>query len=273
VLSPAGNKKDPSQAIYYYELDKLYELNGTPPQKRYEVLVGNHEHLIKRSNALIREIKVLLLANEYDKALGYLQDNYFPRQEDIDDIHEIYVDACLLKGMAAMRQKAYSEAIDDFIKADHYPENHLIGRDENYERNAQIFYYQALAMENNGMADKAQTSFRSAAIVQIRNPEYKYYKALALIKIGKKKEANNLLDELNQSGKERIEGKTDVDFFSKFGEGESGQFIKADGYYLRALASLGKNEVTSARKYLGEAKKLNPNHLWAGEILKNLKIN
>ena len=263
--------KDPTQAVYYFELDKLYELNGTPPEKRYELLVNNHNYLIKRSNALIEEIKVLLLVGEYDKAISYLQDNYFPRQEDIDDIHDIYVDAWLLKGLNALKDKVFSEASDDFQKADFYPENHMIGRDVNYGRNAQIFYYQALAMEKNGMTGEANKRFGQAADVQTRNPEYQYYKALALIELGRKKAANDLLDKINTAGKERLEGKTTVDFFSKFGEGEAGRFRMAEGHYLCALASLGKGKVSSAKKSLAEAVTLNPNHLWASELLKELE--
>jgi tetratricopeptide (TPR) repeat protein len=263
-------KRDPAHAIYFYELDHLYELNGTPPQKRYELLVRNHETLVQRTSALLQEIKVLLLSGEYDRAIAYLQDYYFPRQEGVDELHDIYVDARLLKGLEFMKIHNYAGALTEFQQADQYPENHLIGRDEHYERNAQIIFYQALAMENDGSADNAHKQYENASNVITSDPEFQYFRALALKRIGRKKEAAGLFDEIVRKGDKLISGEMDVNFFAKFGEGRSGRLLKADGYYYRALGSLGRGHVSKARKYLNHALTLNPNHLWAGELLRNL---
>ena len=106
--------------------------------------------------------------------------------------------------------------------------------------------------------------------MKTESPEYSYFTAMALQKLGKKKESEQKLDELFKTGEKLSTGEIDVDFFSKFGEGQSEKFIKADGNYMMGLANLGMGKSTAAKKYLAEAKSLNPNHLWAREMLKGL---
>ncbi|MFC2123166.1 DUF5107 domain-containing protein [Bacteroidota bacterium] len=266
----AAIENDNTDPIYYYELDKLYEQNGTQLAKRYDLLTGNHKYLSKRKDALLQEIKVLILHGDLDKAMDYLTDNFFPRQEGVDQLHDIYVDTWLLKGIDAMNEKDYASALKSFQNADSYPENHQIGRDDDYERNAQIFYYQGLAIEKDGGKKEASVIFEKAVEVKTISPEYAYYSAIALEKLGKKTESEQKLDELLKTGEKLSSGEIDVDFFSKFGEGQSENFLKADGNYLMGLAYLGRGKTASAKKYLAEAKSLNPNHLWAREILKGL---
>jgi tetratricopeptide (TPR) repeat protein len=47
--------------VFFYELDKLYERAGTSLDKRYNLMVKNHDHLKIRKDALLQEIKVLIL--------------------------------------------------------------------------------------------------------------------------------------------------------------------------------------------------------------------
>ncbi len=73
---------------------------------------------------------------------------------------------------------------------------------------------------------------------------------MALKKLRKKDEAERILDNLLQTGEEMSTGEMDVDFFSKFGEGQSVKFVRADGNYLIGLACLGKGKKSDAKKLI-----------------------
>jgi len=254
--------------VFFYELDKLYERAGTSLEKRHDLMVKNHDHLKIRKDALLQEIKVLILSGEYDKAGDYLLLNFFPRQEGVDDLHDIYVDAMLLKGLKSMETKDYSSALAAFKNADSYPENHQIGRDDTYQRNAQIWYYQAMALEASGSKKEARQLHEKVLGQKTTDPHYQYYVALVMEKSGKKPEALQLLDGIAAAGQNLLSTGTDVDFFSKFGEGRSVEAMQADGNYLLGLASLGHGRNEEALNYFKAAVALNPNHVWAQEFEK-----
>ena len=258
------NNTDPR---YYYELDKLYEKNGTPVSKRYALLTTNHQYVSQRPDAFLQEIKVMLLHGENKKAIDYLTGNFFPRQEGVDNLHDIYVDACMAQGIAELDAGDYQAALAFFKMADLYPDNHQLARNTAYQRNAQIHYYQARATEKLNNKKEATGLLKQVTEMEVHAPRYQYYKALALQKTGKK--ANVLASEIEAEGKQLMSDSEDIDFFSKFGEGQSAQNRKAEGYYLLALAEILKNNNDQAKDYLQRANQLNPNDLWVILFLKN----
>ena len=50
---------DLTEPRFYFELDRLYEKNGYPIEKRYNMLTSNHEHVAQRPDALLQEYQVL----------------------------------------------------------------------------------------------------------------------------------------------------------------------------------------------------------------------
>ena len=258
---------DPTQSRYFYELDRLYEINGAQVEKRYNLLVKNHDNLATRKDALLQEIKVLVLSGEYDTSIDYLLNNFFPRQEGVDNLHDIYVDAFLLKGLKSLRDGDYDSALSSFKNADTYPENHQIGRNDNYGRNAQIYYLQATALKSKGNRKEASKMYEKVVQVKTSNPEYLFYIGQAKEDLGNKMEAEEIFDDLIKRGEKLTNGETDVDFFSKFGEGASSKIMQSDGNFLIGLGYIGKKNIDEAIKFLTLAETLNPNHLWAREIL------
>jgi len=249
-------KQDPR---YYLELDKLYEKQGADLEKRYAVLTGNHEYVARRPDALLQEIKVLTLYGKSEQAIDYLVDDFFPRQEGVDNLHDIYVDACLAEGLTELEAGRRTEALRFFEMADEYPANHQIARNPSYPRNAQIKYLQALAKDK-----KAATAlFREVAGMEVRDPRYQYYQALALQQLGRETEAAALARSIRTAAEELLQAEARVDFFSKFGEGQSEQARQAEGDYLQALFLLLTGEKAAAREDLKKAARLDPGHLWA----------
>ena len=264
-------KNDNTQPKYYYELDKLYEANGAPLEIRYKILAENHEFVAKRNDALIQEIKVLIGMGQYDKALFYLSDYFFYRQEGVDNLHDIYVDASLLRGEKYFAQGDYKKALEDFLNADGYPDNQQIGRDDDYERQAQIYCLTAQTYQKLNDDENSQEYYRKASKIKIRNQEFDYYKAIALQELGKNEEAAKLFYSMICEGEKIVTDSGETDFFSKFGSGQSMQLRKANGYYVMGLGYLGKNKTQEAISYLSQAVSLNPNHVWAKLFLNKIK--
>lgn len=259
---------DNTQTIYFTELDRLYESTGADIKKRYKLLTDNHKTILKRNDVLEREIIVLLHMGEYGKAFQYLTDRYFYRQEGGGNIHNVYVDACLLQGRKYYYEKEYKKALEYFLMADEYPDNHLIARIERYPRNPEIYYYSGLAYEKNKNKKKAKDYFLKAAELINENSVYNYFNSMALKKLGKSDEALIMLENMIESGETALDMKTEVDFFAKFGQEVAKNNRQANECYKIGLAYLGKADRSSAKKYLEMAIRFNKNHLWANEYFK-----
>ncbi|MDH3652229.1 MAG: tetratricopeptide repeat protein, partial [Saprospiraceae bacterium] len=253
---------DKTQAKYYYELDKLYERSGTDIQKRYEFLIENHAFVSQRPDAFLQEVQVMLLFGKYEKAIDYLLNNFFPRQEGVDNLHDIYVDACLAQGINELRSDNPKNALEYFLMASDYPTNHQIARSLNYDRDVQIQYFQALSYEKLNKTMEASSLLEKISKLEIREPRYKFYKALAYQKLENKKQVESLVEELEKKGKELLSSTGGVDYFSKFGEGASEDLRKSEGNYLLGLINLINGNQESAMQHLEQAHRLNPNDLW-----------
>ncbi len=260
---------DNRQAKYYYELDKLYEIYGTPIAIRYQLLTKNHEFVSQRPDALLQEVKVLLLSGQSTKALNYLESNFFPRQEGVDNLHGIYVDACLSQGINELKSKNYEQAIIFFQKADTYPDNHQIARKPNDDRLAQILFFQALAHKGLKNHNDASTLLDAVSELKVGEPIYKYYQALAYKELGNSDQTANLAQEIFEKGKSILSKMDQIDFFAKFGEGQSGSQNEAKGHYLLGLASLLQSDSDEAKPHLSKAYDLNPNDLWIKMMAKD----
>lgn len=262
-------KNDKQQPRYYDELDRLYEQNGEEIEKRYALLSQNHEVVREHNRPLIREAMVSIAAEDYDHAIEILTTNYFNRREGRSNIHDIYVDALLLKGKSNLRKRNWKQAIKDFEAADLYPENQSIGRDETSERRAQIFYYTALALEKMGKKKEARKWYEKAISFQVKSSEYNYQKALAYQKLGQDDDAHDLFKLMEAKGKSMLERSAEVDFFSKFGGNQWENKRKADANYLLGLAELGEGKKEQAQRFFEKAKELHPGHAWARQMLKD----
>ncbi len=260
-------EKDKTQARYYYELDLLYEQKGASLERRKKLLVGNHEFVKKRNDALIREIEVLIGTGSYDQAIEYLSTTYFKSREGGRNLHGTYEDALLLRGKKMLAMGKADLALQDFRQADTYPENHQIGRNADSERRVQIYYLQGLAQEELGVQTKAKELFERASMVKVRSPQYKYYQALTHLKMDRHEKAVQIFNEIAEAGQGMLHQGEEVDFFSKFGGGMTVKARQARAHYLLGLADMGRSAFKDAMGHLKESTRLNPADPWAKHFL------
>ncbi len=100
--------------IYFAELDPLYELNNTAISTRAKLFESRHETVKQRDDSFVREILVLNLSGQSEKAVEYLKGSSFHFREGSSRVRDITVDAYLLLGKKYLSEKKYdlaSEAI------------------------------------------------------------------------------------------------------------------------------------------------------------------
>lgn len=254
-------------ARFFYELDLLYEAGGVSPEKRLALLEKNHETVLRRDDALSREIMLLVQLGKYQRAVDLLAAHHFHVWEGGGRIHNVYVDAHLLKGCEHFTAGEYTEALESFQAALEYPENLEVGRPYSGGRAAQAYYFIGSVYEVMDDVEKAKEYYEDAAAMRYGWSEISYYQGLVFRKLGQEEKADQMFEGLIEFGKERLKAAPSMDFFAKFGERQSVMRRKANAHYLLGLGYLGKENKSEARAQFQKAVELNINHLWAKQQL------
>lgn len=263
---------DESDARLLYELDVLYEMGGISPEKRLALMEKYSTAIQKRDDSLYRNIILFVLMGQYDKAIEIMHSRHFHLfAEEGGIIHNVYVDAHLLRGREEYKAGKYREALKDYQSAFEYPDNLEAGRPEQDERFCQIFYLIGTAYEALGDISNANEYYQKATSVKAGQSEFSYYKALACLKLNQLNTAYLLFDELMKAGKEQLTAGTRQDFFAKFGERQAKSVPIANAHFLIGLGCLGKGNKKEAKVEFEKALEFKIDHLGAKTHLAELK--
>ncbi len=254
---------DSSHARLFYELDRMYEVTGIEPAKRLALLEENHRTVEQRDDALSQEIKLLVQTGRYNDAIRLLDGHHFHVWEGGGQIHDYHVHAHLLRGSAFMRRKDYAQALQDFERADSYPENLEVGRPIHGGRRAQVLYFIGTALEALGRKEAARKAYAESAGIDRDWSESSFYQGMSFKRLGKAKAAEEEFHGLMAYASRRLKSSPAMDFFAKFGERQSAAVQKAQSLYLLGLAQLGLGQTRAAHSSFDQAMELDPNHFWA----------
>lgn len=259
----------PDEALFLEEIDQVYEAKGEDPRVRYDLLKSRHEVCTKRYYPLAAEVITGTFVGDYDYVLGLLRDCYFPTREGVANFHDIYVDALLLAGERKFAEGEREEALRIFEKAFDYPENHQVFLvDKRTPRDAQIYWMLGDACERMGRRSRAMQYYRKAAEADVKTTDYRYWRGLALEKLGRGAEAQALFEALCEAGRAGIV----EDYVNFYGaEGTSGKSVAAinsKAEYTQGLGLLGLGRRTEARKCFAKSVELKPDNLWAAAMLR-----
>ncbi len=249
-----------------YEIDLIYAADREVPETRLKLLQKHHNVIANNnvSDALSREIMLLVQLGYYDKALEVLTENYFKQWEGVSKAYNSFVDAHLLRGLNYYHSKNYRKALEDFIAAGEFPANMMVAKPYRGGRSGEVYYYIGTGYEALGKNKEAKEQYHLCIDKRLNNElsDNHYYKALALDKLGRDKEALEIFDGLISLGNKRINS-SEVDFFAKFGERQTHADRLAEAYYILGLAYLGKGLKKEAEDMFSESVRLNLNHVWA----------
>jgi tetratricopeptide (TPR) repeat protein len=263
---------NPDDPRLFSELDQLYEIGNVQPEKRLALLEKNHEVVVSRNYSFLRAIMANVLVGNYDKAVDYLSSNFFHVREGGGEIHDVFVDAHLLRGLDLLGQGKNAEALQDFKRAAEYPENLSVGIPRRDPRTPQVAFFTAEAYAASGDQDSARQFYQKTVESRVAwQPEARFYRALALQKLGDSDEAGTILGQLISQGEGHLTSASEVDFFAKFGERQSAQARKALGHYLIGLGYLGKGQKKQAKSAFEKSVELNVSNVWAKHQLERLQ--
>ena len=175
------NKTD---AVYYDELDILYEANNSPIDVRLKLFEGNNEVVKNRDDAFIRQIGVLTLAGKPEKAVEYLKGKNFSYREGSSVVREVIMDAQLSMGLKYYEGKNYQKALEHFLLAQIPDEEAGSARSGN--RDIQVNYFIGLAYEALRNKSNAKLYYNKAvAQAPGRTGYMSYYQGLELCETGR----------------------------------------------------------------------------------------
>jgi len=256
----------------FLELDQIYELAGKSPEFRLSLLKNHHDTVEKNSDALIREISLLIQLGEYERAVHLMDNHHFHVWEGGGRIHNYHVDAHLLRGYEFFLSEEYKKALTEYNKALQYPVNQEVGRPYRGGREAQIHYFLGQVHEKMDDPSKALSHYKKSSSQNVSDfSKLSFYQACSLKEQGLFKQSNEKLDHLINTGKERLAKGGLSEFFIKFGSLQSPSKQKAGLHYLLGLGYLGKGRPDKAETEFKKTVELDINHYWADFYLKNMK--
>ena len=259
-------------ARLFTELDLLYEANGTPAKDRLHILEQNLVTVEKRDDAITRLIELYNITGQYDRAIPILNTRHFHVWEGGGNIHDTYVDAYLLRGIARLKKNQYDSALRDFEQALKYPDNLEVGEPYWSHRNSEINYF--IAQAYSGLKNDQDARVYYQKILSDKNYGERgktgFYRALAMQKMQLDKASRNFLDKMETMSRKRLNENEDTDFFSKFGSVSTREARMSENYLVLGLAYLGKGEQSRANEQFTKAMELDQNNIWARVFL-NMK--
>jgi len=261
---------DRSDATVLYELDRLSEEAGIPAEKRLARFEANPATTLQRDDALQQEIVLYVQLGQYEKAIDLLSRRHFHVWEGGGDIHDVYINALLLRGRQHFAAKRYKQALADYAAALEYPENLEVGRPENPPRDGEIYFHLGTVYEALGDSAQARSHFEKAA-GKSDLAEPRYFQGLALRKLGQEGRAAQAFEGLIKSGREELDATSDSDYFAKFGERRPEAARIAHARYLIGLGYLGQGKRAEAKTEFEKVLEKNGNHLWAKANLADLR--
>jgi len=251
-----------TEPMFYSELDNLYELTNTPVEKRLALFQGVNDIVKKRDDAFVRQVTVLTLGGQSEKAIEYLAGQNFSFCEGNSRVREVIIDAHLTLGNRYFSQKNYEKAMEHYLAAQIPDEEAGSARSGN--RDIQVNYFIGTAYEALKKKPKAKEFYTLAANQSTRGT-MRYYQGLSQLKLGNKAKANELFNALVADGEAGINqtSANRADYFVMFGDREADATRKSQAYTQRGLGYKGLGENDKAAEDLRKAVELSVGNLWA----------
>ncbi|WP_259323208.1 DUF5107 domain-containing protein [Parabacteroides gordonii] len=255
-------KANPNDPLLLTESDKIYEQANQPANVRLKRLESYLKTVMKHDDAVMRLLTLYNASGQYDKAIKILDNRHFHLWEGGGQVHDIYVDSHMLKGMKLLKGKRYKDAIREFELANQYPVNLEVAPSPRGGYEAKVYYLSGVAYEAMNQADKAKECFEKSANTGFRNrlTDLNYYKVKSLRKLNKNEEADATLADMRKS-LEHMQ-KNLMDSYAKFGEANQ-NVQQSNILYYSGLVHLLENNSSAAHEDFRQAIQLYPGNIWA----------
>ena len=268
---------DSTDARILMELDQLYKRLQKPHSERLATL-ERHMQLVARRDDLLIEYATLL--NQTGRSLEAKQlidsHTFHPWEGGEGKVSTQYQTARVELAIDAIADRRYDEAIELLTQCLEYP--HHLGEGKLYGAQENDFHYLlGLAHEGLGDIQAAHACYElategpqqpaAAMYYNDAKPDKIFYQGMALLKLGRKDEANGRFYKLINYGKDHIFEKTVMDYFAV---SLPDLLIWEDSLdtkniihckFMLALGHYGLGNKATAMKYLSEVEALDINHI------------
>jgi tetratricopeptide (TPR) repeat protein len=272
---------NPHDARLLFERDQLWKRLGEPPDKRLRVLEKHPDLVALRDDLSVELCALYNQTSQPAKALARLRTrNFQPWEGGEGGSLGQWVRSHLALGRIALQKGETGTAIFHFRDALQSPIN--LGEAKHLLTNqSDIHYGLGQALESAGDLATAREHWEIAANFQGDFQEMRVrafsemtcYSALALVKLGKKSQAQKLIRNLLSFAREMQKSTAKIDYFAtslptmllfdddlQFRQGTTALFLQA-----QALLGLGKK--VRAKSLLKTVLRRDPNHAAAADLL------
>lgn len=265
-----------NDARILFELDQLRKRLNHAPKERLTFLQEHVQQVEDRDDLYIEYITLHNLTGKHAEAKRLLKArNFHPWEggEGKVSAQHILTNTALAK--IALQQEKFNDAIELLHAAGEYPlnlgEGKLFGAQEN-----DIHYWLACAYDKTGdhelalsfweKASRGITEPSPAIFYNDQQPDKIFYQGLALIKLERDKEANQLFNNLVHYGEQHFDDKVKIDYFAvslpdlMIFDDDLDKRNKIHCHYLMALGKSGLKEFENAGEHFETVLKMDASH-------------
>ena len=268
---------DTTDARILMELDQLYKRMQKPHAKRLAHLQHYMQLVAQRDDLLIEYATLLNQTGQYHEAKKLIDSHVFhPWEGGEGKVSTQYQVARVAVAIEHIASQRYDEAVELLTQCLDYP--HHLGEGKLHGAQENDFYY-LLGLAYEGLGDneasrqcleRATEGPQQPAAAMYYNdakPDKIFYQGMALLKLGRKDEANGRFYKLINYGKNHIFDKVVMDYFAVslpdllIWEDSLDTKNLIHCKFMLALGHYGLGDKAKAVKYLSEVEALDINHI------------
>ena len=267
---------DTTDARILMELDQLYKRMQRPHAERLAFLQQYPQLIAGRDDLLLEEITLLNQTGDYTQAKELLDGHIFhPWEGGEGKVPAQYQFARVELAKNALAAHKWQDAVslldECLVYPHHLGEGKLYGAQEN-----DFYYFLGCAYEGMGDAGKAKecwekatagpTEPAAALYYNDAKPDKIFYQGLALLKLGRKDEANGRFYKLTNYGEKHLFDKVKMDYFAVslpdllIWEDSLDLRNEIHCKYMLALGYYGLGKKEKSLRFLSEVERLDNNH-------------
>ena len=214
----------PGDGRILMELDQFYKKTNQSIETRRQLLEGNPRLTNSRDDLYLEKVTLCNITGNPEEALGLLMERQFhPWEGGEGKVPAQYLLSHIQIATKALRKNEYEKALHHLQSALSYPQNLGEGKLHG-ARDNDIYYWMGCA--NNGLgrsgesincwekAAKGQVTISQPLFYNDHQPEKVLYQGLALLKLKRDEEAEEIFNRLVRHGKEHMSDNFKIDYFA-----------------------------------------------------------
>ncbi len=267
---------DTNDARILMELDQLYKRICRPHADRLAFLDKHFELVKQRDDVYLEYATLCNQLGNYNKAIELIDNRIFhPWEGGEGKVPAQFQLARVELAKLAIASKDYTKAISLLNQCLEYPHNLGEGKLNGAQEN-DFHYWLGCAYEGLGIMEEARKNWElakdgitepaAAIFYNDQKPDKIFYQGLALLKLGRKEEANIRFDKLIAFGNKHIDEQIKLDYFAVslpdllIWDDDLTFRNKIHCHYMLGLGNLGYDNADKANYHLEKAIKMDVNH-------------